>query len=297
MGLRILDVNFIFSKLKKKQYKKILILGYQATYFNDLYLNFIRNKFGYQDYENNVNINKNIDQIDSVELFKLISNDIDIMDVSAYEGANIVYDLSSDPKKLPLNLYDKYDLIIDWGTSEHVFNIICCYLNIFDMLKNGGEYLCLTPMNSMPDHGYYQISPNFYYDFFQKLYTNLSINILENRHLHTPEETWILYKYTAHCIDHLVNIGIDNNAYFNFVQCIKDDNFRKDQLDVIYQYQFVEHWSKKNNFLKDQKRNESGRYRFLGFEFIANIETNQIYENLSPLKLDPIFVLKFEDCI
>ena len=265
MGIRIIDINFLLLKLKKKKYKNILILGYQDIYFNHDYLNFLKKRYFYNKYDDKFDINNNNGQIDCLELFKLLSDKIDIMDVSSYEGANLVYDLSSNFEELPKDYRDKYELILDWGTSEHVFNIVNCYLNINAMLASGGEYVCLTPMNSMPDHGYYQISPNFYFDFFSKIFGTLSINMLQIQQIHTPGESWKLFPYQKNCIDHLVNGGIDNEIYFNFIQGIKGETVN--MKEGIYQYQFVEHWEGKRQITVDKKEQKGSKWFFLGFEF------------------------------
>jgi hypothetical protein len=296
MGVRIIDINFILKNLKKKKYKKILILGYQNIYFNKEYLNLLKNKYDYDKCENLFDINKNIGQVDCLEVFKLLSNNIDIMDISDYEGANIIYDLSSSPEDMPKHLTDKYDLVLDWGTSEHVFNIINCYKNINNMLSSDGEYMCLTPMNAMPDHGYYQISPNFYLDFFNKIFSNLSVNILQIEQLYTPIEKWSLYPYYKNCIDHLVNGGIDNKIYFNFVHAMKSaDSYLSDD---IYQYQFVEHWNgnRKGNVLLERQEKKMKKY-FFGFEYINNVEKIDSNVDHPILNIEPQFVLNFIECI
>src|SRR6202171_3135289 len=44
---------------------------------------------------------------------------VDSMDASDYEGATVVADMN---KAIPEELHEKYDLVYDGGTLEHVFN-------------------------------------------------------------------------------------------------------------------------------------------------------------------------------
>ena len=51
---------------------------------------------------------------------------LNALDYSSFEKADIIHDLN-----LPLNNYKKqFDTILDFGTSEHVFNIVECFKNI-----------------------------------------------------------------------------------------------------------------------------------------------------------------------
>lgn len=81
----------------------------------------------------------------------------DILDISNYEGANLIYDLNH---KIDLGL--TYDLIIDGGTVEHIFNVPLVLENISSFLKVGGRVLHFNPANNQMGHGMYQFSPEFF---------------------------------------------------------------------------------------------------------------------------------------
>ena len=85
---------------------------------------------------------------------------LDVMDVSAYEGANVIHDLNE-----PINaeFHEQYDLVFDSGTLEHIFNCttgLRCYM---DMLKVGGSMIICSPGNNWMGHGFYQLGPDFFY--------------------------------------------------------------------------------------------------------------------------------------
>ncbi|MDC3370444.1 class I SAM-dependent methyltransferase [Alphaproteobacteria bacterium] len=68
--------------------------------------------------------------------FKLIGNvKVDIIDFQQYQGDEIVLDFG---KAIPKKLENKYDIVIDGGTVEHIFNIAQAFHNITRMLKVGG---------------------------------------------------------------------------------------------------------------------------------------------------------------
>jgi len=65
---------------------------------------------------------------------------------------------------VPNSLRDRYALILDGGTIEHVFDMRQVLDNIVQMLKPGG---CVLHIGSFSmDHGFYGISPCLFYDFY-----------------------------------------------------------------------------------------------------------------------------------
>jgi len=86
---------------------------------------------------------------------------IDTIDISSYEGANLVHDLN-----VPLHLERKYDLIIDGGTLEHIFNVPIALENVSRLLKTGGKVVHFSPANNHMGHGFYQFSPELFASFY-----------------------------------------------------------------------------------------------------------------------------------
>ena len=69
------------------------------------------------------------------------------MDFSDYEGANIIQDLNTLIKNH--DIFEKYDLIIDGGTLEHVFHVPNAFENFFKLLKIGGQFYILHQVQIM----------------------------------------------------------------------------------------------------------------------------------------------------
>ena len=110
--------------------------------------------------------------IDSVEfsdgysepLFRLLGAHVtDSMDFSDYEKATVIHDLN---KPIPENLKNKYSAIVDGGTIEDVFNFPIAIKNCMEMLELGGHYIGITPANNNMGHGFYQFSPELFYNIF-----------------------------------------------------------------------------------------------------------------------------------
>ncbi len=87
----------------------------------------------------------------------------DSLDFSDYEHPSIVHDLN---QPIPDALKEKYTAIVDGGTLEHVFNFPVAIRNCMEMLKVGGHYIGITPVNNLMGHGFYQFSPELYYTVF-----------------------------------------------------------------------------------------------------------------------------------
>lgn len=90
------------------------------------------------------------------------SNKVDTLDISDYQGANIISNLSEPlDKKI-----QKYNTVVDVGTIEHVFNVKQCIYNYISLVSEGGNLMIETPCNNFAGHGFYQFSSEFFYNIF-----------------------------------------------------------------------------------------------------------------------------------
>ena len=81
-------------------------------------------------------------------------------DMSGYEGATLVHDLNLP---VPRDWEEKFDVVIDGGTLEHVFNFPVAIANCMRMVRTGGHLILLSPANNYFGHGFYQFSPELFY--------------------------------------------------------------------------------------------------------------------------------------
>jgi len=90
---------------------------------------------------------------------------VDSMDFSDYEGASLVQDLSA-----PLSpaFEERFDVVYDGGTCEHVFELPTAMRNIDRMLKPGGVLIGHSPANNWVNHGFYQLTPELVFGFWEK---------------------------------------------------------------------------------------------------------------------------------
>lgn len=91
------------------------------------------------------------------------AHEISSIDASPYENASIVHDMN-----MPIGdeLKQKFSVVIDGGTLEHVFNFPTAIRNCMEMLKIGGHFFSHTMANNFMGHGFYQFSPELFYRVF-----------------------------------------------------------------------------------------------------------------------------------
>lgn len=86
-----------------------------------------------------------------------------VLDHSAYEGATLVHDLNTP---LPAACRARYDVVIEAGTLEHVFNFPVAIASLMQAVKPGGTLFLTTPANNLCGHGFYQFSPEVMFRIF-----------------------------------------------------------------------------------------------------------------------------------
>jgi SAM-dependent methyltransferase len=82
------------------------------------------------------------------------------IDASSYEGASEVHDMNYP---IPDRLRNSFDVVVDGGTLEHVFNFPTAIRNCMELVRVGGHLLLQTPANNYFGHGFYQFSPELFY--------------------------------------------------------------------------------------------------------------------------------------
>jgi len=90
-------------------------------------------------------------------------NDYWDLDCSDYENPVIIHDLN-----LPVaeELRSKFNLILDSGTMEHIFDVRQVVENLVRMCRASGWIVHITPASNFLDHGLYSFSPIFFYDVY-----------------------------------------------------------------------------------------------------------------------------------
>ena len=67
--------------------------------------------------------------------------------------------------RIPEALDSAFDLVVDGGTLEHIFDLPTALRNATRMVRPNGRFISLTQANNFCGHGFYQFSPELYYRF------------------------------------------------------------------------------------------------------------------------------------
>jgi hypothetical protein len=60
--------------------------------------------------------------------------------------------------------YGDFDLVVNHGTAEHIFNIAQVFRTMHDYCKPGGFMIHEAPWTGWIDHGFYSLQPTLFYD-------------------------------------------------------------------------------------------------------------------------------------
>lgn len=203
MGLAIPALKYLIKSSKKYHFKgPLLTLGnqdiyadYQTTlkYFKTFHLKPKKlKKISLTTSKDLININsKAKNYLHASSFFELLGinskyyYDIDKFD---FDKPKIIHDLQ---KPISKNFHNFFNLIIDVGTIEHIFDIKSVLFNIAKITKIGGYVLHLSPTHNFINHGFYQLSPTFFYDF----YTQNGFRVIEAYYVEIKPNCYRFFEY------------------------------------------------------------------------------------------------------
>jgi hypothetical protein len=64
----------------------------------------------------------------------------------------------------PVDLGGRFDIVIDGGTAEHVFNVYQFFRTCHELTRPGGLIVHNNPFRGWLEHGFYNFNPTFYWD-------------------------------------------------------------------------------------------------------------------------------------
>lgn len=185
----------------------------------------------------------NNDYITDMDLFLSIGfNNIDSLDYSDFEQCTIMHDLNKD---VPDRLHDKYDLIFDVGTSEHIFNLPKVLENYNKMLKVGGRIIHFLPSTNCVEHGFYMFSPTLFWNYYSANDWDIKDCLFVKYSQHGHNYLMDVYKYVPGCLDKFSYGGLNKGIYYVFVVVKKTDKSTYDA--SVQQGVYLEKWKSASN--------------------------------------------------
>jgi hypothetical protein len=166
LGLTKNMLQLILSSKAKRNLmmESTLMIGRQHLHLSQSQLSECLSIFGHNPSEAEDIIVKNEGFADG--FFEFIgAKTVDSLDASDYEDASIIQDLNEPLPKLYAN---KFSLVLDSGTLEHVFNFPGAIKSCMELTAVGGHYIGIYPCNNFFGHGFYQFSSELFYRVLSK---------------------------------------------------------------------------------------------------------------------------------
>ena len=159
MGLDINAVQFLIAARKEgAEFGDVLMLGRQDL---NVYPAKMREILGKHGFPTAAFAPEAKDTGFAEPVFKSLgAKNVFALDASNFEGAEFVHDLN---QPLPPELKERFDVVYDGGTLEHVFNFPVALKNCMEMLRPGGRLIIHTIANNYCGHGFYQFSPELFF--------------------------------------------------------------------------------------------------------------------------------------
>ena len=167
MGLPLPDAMMMICLLAEEDARSVVCLGNPTIFWSWMQLNRTLQDADLPCPPAIAAFRDSSEKPSGATLFETLGfDDVRVMDISDYEGADIVHDLNSGA--LPERLHGSTDLIYDGGTLEHVFHVPNALNAIHDLLRLNGIVIHHSPSNGYLDHGFWQICPTLYHDFYSE---------------------------------------------------------------------------------------------------------------------------------
>jgi hypothetical protein len=162
---------------------------------------------------------------------------LDSADVNDFEGASVIHDFNQPG--LGAAAGKQFDFVFDGGTIEHVFHVPNMMRNIFDVLNVDGFVLHAAPSNNHCDHGFYQFSPTFFYDWYAA--NGWSIKKADFfKYAIAHNVPWEYTSYTPGVLDPIAFGGLDSALYGTMFCAQKTSASTWDR--IPQQSFYVRHW-------------------------------------------------------
>lgn len=184
MGIALNGVYLLSQVLKESERSTnhtVLTLGVQDCYFdqgkliqsfkhhNIQYTKIPQSRIEYTtgfchlSEQDRLQLSRNLHQRSLFEFLGYSKDNVMALDVSDYEGCDIVHDLNNP---IPNSLRGRFDVVFDAGTVEHVFSTKDAFFNIAGLCRMGGVAVHFAPVD-MVNHGFVNFNSYIFQDFYE----------------------------------------------------------------------------------------------------------------------------------
>jgi len=152
----------ILSKQANINFEKVVTIGRQQLNGSQLLFEKLFRQYGFS-LETYNTLMKSEGRYGENFLRLLGAQTVDSIDASDYEKASIIHDMNNP---VPGSLKERYSVVIDSGSLEHIFNYPVAIKNCMEMVRTGGHFIGISPANNFLGHGFFQFSPELFYRVF-----------------------------------------------------------------------------------------------------------------------------------
>jgi len=176
------------------------------------------------------------------------------IDQSAYEAAEELLNLNEP--ETPAALCDAFDVVLDSGTIEHVFNIGQAMTHCLKMTRPGGRIIHLTPSSNAVNHGFYSVSPTLYADFYSASGCTVEKLWLCQMPRRFERGAWRVYDCRQSDRNWLPLGRLDGSIWFTFTVIRKGNAAEPETPQQAY---YVSTWSDQESKINKSSGNGSGQ--------------------------------------
>jgi len=119
--------------------------------------------------------------------------DVVRIDYSNYETSDLIFDLNF--AETPQSMLGRFEVVLDSGTLEHIFDIANGFRHCVRMVRPGGRVIHATPSSNCVEHGFFSVSPTLFADFYAASKFEVNKVWLCEIPLDLPRGIWKVYDY------------------------------------------------------------------------------------------------------
>ena len=159
MGISVHGARFLtYARSRGVDFEQTAMIGRQSLYVTSAQMRRVLASFGMSP--SDVELETICGEYAEAFLESLGAQAAHSFDFSNFEAATFEHDMNLP---IPHSFAEKYSVVLDGGTLEHIFNFPTAIKNCMEMTRLGGHYLAITPANNFFGHGFYQFSPELYF--------------------------------------------------------------------------------------------------------------------------------------
>lgn len=230
MGLARAAINLLLNEARQRPFAgRVVTLGTQHVYATADEVQGMAREAGVKLASTDFELHQNAGLAargfvsDRSLLTSLGFSDVVRVDVSNYEHCDELLDLNSS--ETPSHLQGQFDVVVDSGTIEHVFDLPAALRHGCRLVKPGGRIIHLTPSSNCVEHGFYSVSPTLFQDFYRANGFELADIFLCRIPLDLPRGVWNVYDYLR-SPQQMIPLGmLDASIWFTWSVAIAPSRF------------------------------------------------------------------------